>query len=227
MAQQFPKYGLYAYGEGEGKHLERLQWKHHTLCKLCCILLAKGYTGLPRLKAEKFSGIPVLFIPGNSGSHKQVLLKTRSIFPMCLICTCHISLYRIPWINRLQWQNIDILLKGEISGKCGIEDGNQKVGIQGEHWAEGLEELSFDIFLHSQVHFDYFSVDFDEEHSAFYGGVLNDQVHYRLLQLHNMVAFIHCRMWMLLFAPSKVEFVSEAVSKILSLYKGKQGTPTR
>ena len=28
----------------------------------------------------------------------------------------------------------------------------------------------------SQVHFDYFSVDFDEEHSAFYGGVLNDQV---------------------------------------------------
>ena len=30
--------------------------------------------------------------------------------------------------------------------------------------------------LGSQVHFDYFSVDFDEEHSAFYGGVLNDQV---------------------------------------------------
>ena len=27
-----------------------------------------------------------------------------------------------------------------------------------------------------QLHFDYFSVDFDEEHSAFYGGVLNDQV---------------------------------------------------
>ena len=29
---------------------------------------------LPRLKSEKFSGIPVLFIPGNSGSHKQVSL---------------------------------------------------------------------------------------------------------------------------------------------------------
>ena len=126
----------------------------------------------------------------------------------------------------LQKRNINIS-SGEISGKCGIEDGNQKVRIQGEHWAERLEELRFDIFLCSQVHFDYFSVDFDEEHSAFYGGVLNDQVHYRLLQLHNMVAFIHCRMWMLLFAPSKVEFVSEAVSKILSLYKGKQGTPTR
>ena len=37
-------------------------------------------------------------------------------------------------------------------------------------------QLSFDIFPCSQVHFDYFSVDFDEEHSAFYGGVLNDQV---------------------------------------------------
>ena len=36
-----------------------------------------------------------------------------------------------------------------------------------------IEELSFSCF---QVHFDYFSVDFDEEHSAFYGGVLNDQV---------------------------------------------------
>ena len=37
-------------------------------------------------------------------------------------------------------------------------------------------QLSFDIFPCLQVHFDYFSVDFDEEHSAFYGGVLNDQV---------------------------------------------------
>ena len=37
-------------------------------------------------------------------------------------------------------------------------------------------EFSFDIFPSWQVHFDYFSVDFDEEHSAFYGGVLNDQV---------------------------------------------------
>merc|ERR1719376_495941 len=87
VAQQFPKYGLYAYGEGEGKHLERL-------------------------KAEKFSGIPVLFIPGNSGSHKQV----RSLASVALRMAIKKSEYK--------------------------------------------------------VHFDYFSVDFDEEHSAFYGGVL-------------------------------------------------------
>ena len=38
-----------------------------------------------------------------------------------------------------------------------------------------MNEAHFDL-PGSQVHFDYFSVDFDEEHSAFYGGVLNDQV---------------------------------------------------
>jgi hypothetical protein len=43
----FPKYRLLAYGEGEGKNIDKL-------------------------RAEKFDGIPVLFIPGNSGSHKQV-----------------------------------------------------------------------------------------------------------------------------------------------------------
>ena len=40
-----PKYGLYAYGEGKLAELTK-----------------KG----------KFSGIPVLFIPGNAGSHRQV-----------------------------------------------------------------------------------------------------------------------------------------------------------
>ena len=49
VSTKFPKYGFYAYGEGEGKPIERL-------------------------KNERFSGIPVLFIPGNSGSHKQVTL---------------------------------------------------------------------------------------------------------------------------------------------------------
>lgn len=42
---QFPHYGLYAYGEG---------------------MYAQA------LKQGQFSGIPVLFIPGNGGSHKQV-----------------------------------------------------------------------------------------------------------------------------------------------------------
>ena len=39
-----PNYGLYAYGEGES---------------------------VKRLEEGAFSGIPVLFIPGNSGSYKQ------------------------------------------------------------------------------------------------------------------------------------------------------------
>jgi len=45
MLQAFPKYGLYVYGEGK----------------------SAGY-----LEKGKYSGIPVLFIPGNSGSYKQV-----------------------------------------------------------------------------------------------------------------------------------------------------------
>jgi len=113
VVARFPKYGLFAYGEGKGRHVDRL-------------------------KAEKFTGVPVLFIPGNSGSHKQV----RSLASVALRMAIKKSEYK--------------------------------------------------------VHFDYFSVDFDEEHSAFYGGALSDQV----------------------------EYVGESVAKILSLYKGKASTPT-
>ncbi|XP_046471000.1 GPI inositol-deacylase isoform X2 [Neodiprion pinetum] len=45
IQQQYPRYGLYAYGE--------------------------GFT-VSRIRAMHFSGIPVLFIPGNAGSHHQV-----------------------------------------------------------------------------------------------------------------------------------------------------------
>ncbi|PSN32852.1 hypothetical protein C0J52_10314 [Blattella germanica] len=45
IARRYSRYGLYAYGEG-----------HFT----------------ERLREMKFNGIPVLFIPGNSGSYKQV-----------------------------------------------------------------------------------------------------------------------------------------------------------
>lgn len=44
MDSKYPMYGLYAYAEGK---------------------FAK-----PAMKQE-FTGIPVLFIPGNAGSHKQ------------------------------------------------------------------------------------------------------------------------------------------------------------
>lgn len=45
VAQNFPRYKLYAYGEGQ-------------------------YT--EKLRSMKFRGVPVLFIPGNGGSYKQV-----------------------------------------------------------------------------------------------------------------------------------------------------------
>jgi GPI inositol-deacylase len=44
--EEFPKYALYAYGEGQ-------------------------YT--EKLRNMQFNGIPVLFVPGNSGSYKQGL----------------------------------------------------------------------------------------------------------------------------------------------------------
>ncbi|XP_021936660.1 GPI inositol-deacylase isoform X2 [Zootermopsis nevadensis] len=77
----------------------------------------------------KFSGIPVLFIPGNSGSHKQV----RSLASVSLRKTLN---------------------------------------------------------SHTPFHFDYFSVDLNEEYSALFGGVLKDQrdfVHHclhRILELY-------------------------------------------
>jgi len=106
--QTFPKYRLFAYGEGEDKNIEKLS-------------------------AEHFDGIPVLFIPGNSGSHKQV----RSLASVAL--------------------------------RKAIDDSDYK------------------------VHFDYFTVDFGEEYSALYGGVLQDQV----------------------------MFVSHCIEKILQLYQGR------
>ena len=88
----FPKYKLVLYGEGEGKKLQKLLRDR-----------------------EKVTGIPVLFIPGNAGSVKQV----RSLASVAL--------------------------------RKAIEDYKYK------------------------THFDYFSVDFEEEWSAFYGASLEQQ----------------------------------------------------
>lgn len=102
VKERFPTYGLYLYGEGQ---------------------YARNHKNL------KMSGIPVLFIPGNDGSHKQV----RSLGSVA---------YR-------KWQD---------------------------------ENLSFN--------FDFYSVDFNEELSAFMGDALKRQT----------------------------AFVELAINKILSLY---------
>lgn len=49
IENRYPRYSLYAYGEG---------------------VITK------RLRRMKFTGIPVLFIPGNAGSHEQGLYAT-------------------------------------------------------------------------------------------------------------------------------------------------------
>lgn len=100
------RYGLYAYGEGQ--------------------------SAIP-LQDGAFTGIPVLFIPGNAGSFKQV----RSLASIAL--------------------------------RKAIEDSRYK------------------------LHFDYFTVDFNEEYSALYGGTLLDQA----------------------------DFVRSSVKAILGLYSGK------
>ena len=91
----FPKYKLLLYGEGEGKKYDKLLRNR-----------------------EKLTGIPVLFIPGNAGSGKQV----RSLASVAL--------------------------------------------------RKSIEEYKY------KTHFDYFSVDFEEEWTAFYGGSLEQQTQF-------------------------------------------------
>ncbi|KAJ8946172.1 hypothetical protein NQ318_004425 [Aromia moschata] len=99
----FPKYGLYAYSEGR--------------------LTA-------RTRSMYFDGIPVLFIPGNAGSYKQV---------------------------------------------------------------RSLSSVALRIALNSKTpfHFDYYTIDFNDELSGLYGPVLYDQLNYvnssiyRILELYN------------------------------------------
>ncbi|CAL1282554.1 unnamed protein product [Larinioides sclopetarius] len=90
VSKQFPRYKLYVYGEG--KYFEELE---------------KG----------KLLGNPVLFIPGNAGSHRQV----RSL------------------------------------GSVALRMGHS---------------------LHTNTFFNFFTIDFNEEISALYGGTLKDQTEY-------------------------------------------------
>lgn len=83
----FPKYGLYAYSEG-------------------------GLT--EKARAKEFTGAPVIFVPGNSGSHKQA----RSLASIAL--------------------------------QKGLDNG----------WRQ---------------HLDYFTIDYNEEYSALFGGYLENQ----------------------------------------------------
>lgn len=110
IKEKFPRYGLYVYGEGPyARQVEKLN----------------------------LQGIPVLFIPGNSGSHKQ---------------------------------------------------------------ARSLGSVSLRRAMDKRTHFffNYFTVDFNEDLSALYGGVLQDET----------------------------EFVHTCIKKILRLYKNAENKPS-
>ncbi|XP_046987741.1 GPI inositol-deacylase [Schistocerca americana] len=100
VTKKYSRYGLYAYGEGQ--FTEKLR---HMI----------------------FNGVPVLFIPGNSGSHKQV----RSL--------------------------ASVSLRKAISS-------------------------------HSRFHFDYFSLDFNEEYSALFGGVLQEQTEFLHISIKRILS---------------------------------------
>ncbi|XP_064071825.1 GPI inositol-deacylase isoform X2 [Vanessa tameamea] len=104
----FPQYGLYAYSEGRFTERARKMW---------------------------FDGVPVLFLPGNSGSHMQA----RSL--------------------------ASVALRKALSSKY-------------------------------EYHFDYFTINYNEELSGLYGGVLQSQT----------------------------QFAAACVTKILSLYKSNRYT---
>ncbi|ESP03848.1 hypothetical protein LOTGIDRAFT_110439 [Lottia gigantea] len=110
VSEAYPKYNLYLYGEG-------------------------SYAG--RIRSLKLDGVPVLFIPGNAGSYRQV----RSL---------------------------------------------------------GSVSLRKSENIKNKIQFNYFSIDFNEEFSGLYGGVLKDQT----------------------------EFVNECIKKILSFYKSSKSPPS-
>ncbi|KAG5877044.1 hypothetical protein JTB14_006524 [Gonioctena quinquepunctata] len=123
--KKYRKYGLYAYSEG------RLTEKSRNMY---------------------FDGIPVLFIPGNAGSHKQV----RSLASVALRKSLN---SRIPY------------------------------------------------------HFDYFTVDLNEEFSGLYGPLLYDQWHYAHSCLHRILELYRQRD----NKPNSVIIIGHSVGGIIAL----------
>ena len=113
-----------------------------------------------QVKSGKFSGIPVVFIPGNSGSYKQV----RS---MASVALRKASCYRILYYS---------LLSSVLDNLNCINDNMVCV------YRKAIDDSEY------KTHFDYFSVDFSEEYSAIYGGVLELQADYlRQARVHLML----------------------------------------
>ena len=98
ISKQYPRYGLYLYGEG-------------------------FYAQEQRTKSFSPNGIPVLFIPGNAGSYRQV---------------------------------------------------------------RSLASVALRIAEKHRGHFNYFTIDFDEDFSGLYGGVLMDQVNFVYICLRHI-----------------------------------------
>lgn len=118
MQKRYPRYSLYGYSEGSGTE------------------------GLRRMR---FTGVPVLFIPGNSGSHKQ----GRSLASVAL---------RMALNSR------------------------------------------------SPFHFDFFMVDFNEDLSGIYGGVLENEVNFVQASINQIVGLYRTNVSVILIGHSAVSF---------------------
>ena len=117
---QFPHYNLYIYGEGEKAD--------------------KYYKGL-------FTGIPVLFIPGNVGSHKQ----GENYILFLLVDVSHIFEYSSFLLLLNSFPLFTVRSLASVAYRKTLES-------------------------RKHFHFDFFTIEFNEELSAFHGALLDQQV---------------------------------------------------
>ncbi|KAK4316241.1 hypothetical protein Pmani_012576, partial [Petrolisthes manimaculis] len=177
---RFPQYGLYVYGEG-----------------VYSIQLYKGV----------FKGIPVLFIPGNGGSHKQV----RSLASVAYRKSLDEKEEREEKKSSdLKEKSPDLKgkekspdLKGEKGGEKSPDlkgkDGEKSPDSKGKgereespdsNGDEKSPDLNYD-YESPDLHFNFFSVDINGELGALYGPVLERQTEFvtiairRILELYD------------------------------------------
>lgn len=136
----FQRYGLYAYSEG-----------HFTAAA----------------RAMHFTGVPVLFVPGNGGSHKQGNKAAK------ILCTLFCDQSKKPLIKKVA--------------------SNEKGRLCFFSSVRSFASIALRKALNSRqgFHFDFFAVELNNELSGLNGALLNEQMLYvnhsvnRILQLYD------------------------------------------
>ena len=119
------------------------------------------------LRSNKFTGIPVLFVPGNSGSHKQVRLNSDIIkYSVVQLFSQERNMLKIvhTYVTLIQVRSF------------------ASVALR-----KTLDDDDYDGKYSNSIHFDYFAVDFGEVLSAVYGGVLDDQSSFTALAVKKIL----------------------------------------